>query len=132
MKNISQQLETNTNELTKFSSNTNEGSSLSRNKELNVDTSFNQVNLENNVKNTTTKDKVNQLQRQIFQKDKCKEHSTNKTIDRETLDFCITSDNPGDLICCDICPSTFHLKCIGVKKKNDVEPSKDNIKIIMT
>ena len=132
MKNISQQLETNTNELTKFRSNTNEGNSISLIKELHSDTSFTQVNLENNVKNTNTKEKGNQLQRQLFQKDKCKEHSTNTTIDREILNFCITCDNPGDLICCDICPSPFHLKCIGVKKKDDVETFKDNIKNIMT
>ena len=78
MKNISQQLETSTSQLTKFRSNTNEGSSISSNKELNVDTSFTQVYLENNVKNTNTKEKGKQLQRQLFQKDKCKEHSTKK------------------------------------------------------
>ena len=128
MKNISQQLETSTSELTKFRSNTNEGSSLSRNKELNVDTYFTQVNLGNNVNDITIKEKEKQLQRQLFKKDKCKEHSTNTTIDRENFDFCIACDNPGDLICCDICPRTFHLECIGEKKKEDVEPSKDNIK----
>ena len=84
--------------------------------------------MENNVKTTTTKDKVKQLQRQLFQKDKCKEHSKHITIDRENLNFCLVCDNPGDLICCDICPNSFHLKCIGVKKKDDVENSKDNIK----
>ena len=103
-----QQLETSTIEFTKFRSNTNEGSSLSRNKELKFDTSFTQVNLENNVKNTNTKEKGNQLQRQLFQKDKCKEHSKHITIDRENLNFCITCDDPGDLICCDICPNSFH------------------------
>ena len=69
MKNISQQLETNTNELTKFRLNTNAGSSISLIKELQSDTFFTQVNLENNVKNKNTKDKGNQLLRQI-QKDK--------------------------------------------------------------
>ena len=63
MKNISQHLETNTNELTKFRSNTNEGSSISLITEVHFDKCFPQVNLENNVKTTTTKDKGNQLQR---------------------------------------------------------------------
>ena len=107
MKNISQQLETNTNELTKFRSNTNEGSFISLLKELHFDTPFPQVNLENNVKNTNTKDKVKQLQRQLFQTDKCKEHSKHITIDPENMNFCITCDNPGDLICCDIVRSYF-------------------------
>ena len=127
MKNISQQLETSKSELTKFRSNTNEERSLSRNKESNVDTSFTPFNLENNVKNKNTKDKVKLLQRQLFQKDNCKKHGTNTTIYRENLDFCITCDAPGDLMCSDICPSSFHLTCIGVKKKDDVETSKDNI-----
>ena len=71
---------------------------------------------------------MKQLQRQLFQTDKCKEHSTNTVIDRENLNFYLVCDNHGDLICCDICPNSFHLKCIGVKKKDDVETSKDNIK----
>ena len=71
---------------------------------------------------------MKQLQRQLFQTYQLTEHSTNTTINRENLDFCITCDSPGDLTCCDICPSSFHLTCIGVKKKNDVETSKDNIK----
>ena len=68
---------------------------------------------------------MKQLQRQLFQKDKCKEHSKHITIDRENLNFCLVCDNPGDLICCDICPNSFHLKCIGVKKKDDVGTTKD-------
>ena len=32
-------------------------------------------------------------------------------------------DTPGDLICCDICPSSFYLKCIGMKKKDAVGTS---------
>ena len=92
-----------------------------------------QVNSENNVKNTNTKDKVKQLQRQLFQTDKCKEHSKHITIDPENMNFCITCDNPGDLICCDICPNSFHLKYIGVKKKDDVGTTKDiRKKIIIT
>ena len=79
MKNSSQQLKSSTIELTKFRSNINEGSFLSINKELQFDTSFTQGNLEKNVTNTNTKDKGKQLQRQLFQKEKCKEHSK-KTI----------------------------------------------------
>ena len=67
-KNISQHLETNTNELTKFRSNTNEGSSISLITEVHFDKCFPQVNLENNVKTTTTKDKGTQLQSQLFKK----------------------------------------------------------------
>ena len=57
MKVSHQQLETSTIEFTKFRSNTNEGSFLSTNEELQLDTSFTQGNLEKNVKNTNTKDK---------------------------------------------------------------------------
>ena len=81
--------------------------------------------MENNVKTTTTKDKAKQLQRQIFQTDKCKEHSKHITIYRENMNFYLLCDNPGDLICCDTCPSSFNLKYIGVKKKDDVGTSKD-------
>ena len=77
MKEISQQLEISTIELTKFRSNTNEGSFLSINKELQLDTSFIQGNLEKNIENINTKDKGKELQTQIFQKEKCEEHSTN-------------------------------------------------------
>ena len=58
-------------------------------------------------------------------KEKFKEHNTKPTIDRDNLDFCLVRDNPGDLTCHDICPSSFHLKCIGMKKKDDVGTSKD-------
>merc|ERR1712161_55493 len=110
-------------ELTKLRSNTNDGSFLSRDEELQLDTSFTQDSLEKNVKNTNTKEKGKQLQKQIFQKEKCKEHSTKPTIDRDNLDFCLVCDKPGDLICCDICPSSFHLKCIGMNKKDAVGTS---------
>ena len=70
MKESFQQLETSTIELTKFSSNTNEGSSLSINEELQLDSSFTQGNLEKNVKNTNTKNKERQLQKQLCQKGK--------------------------------------------------------------
>ena len=43
------------------------------------------------------------------------------------MDFCLVRDNLGDLLCRDICPSSFHLKCIGMKKK-DVGTFKDNEK----
>merc|ERR1712161_88269 len=110
-------------ELTKLRSNTNDGSFLSRDEELQLDTSFTQDSLEKNVKNTNTKEKGKQLQKQIFQKEKCKEHSTKPTIDRDNLDFCLVCDKPDDLICCDICPSSFHLKCIGMKKQDAVGTS---------
>ena len=58
-------------------------------------------------------------------KEKFKEHNTKATIDRDNLDFCLVRDNPGDLIYHDICPSSFHLKCIGMKKKDDGGTSKD-------
>ena len=57
MNNISQQLETNTNEITKFRTHANEGNSISLINEIYFDKCFPQVNLENNVKTTTTKDK---------------------------------------------------------------------------
>ena len=80
MKESNQQSETRTIEHTKFRSNTNEGSFLSINNELQFDTSFNQGNLEKNVKNTNTKDKGKKLQKQIFQKEKCmKKKDTVKT-----------------------------------------------------
>ena len=41
------------------------------------------------------------------------------------MDFCLACDKPGDLIYCDICSSSFHLKCIGMKKKDNVGTSKD-------
>merc|ERR1711957_452527 len=123
MKESSHQLDTSTIELTKFRSNTNDGIFLSINEELQLDTSFTQDSLEKNVKNTNTKEKGKQLQKQIFQKEKCKEHSTKPTIDRDNLDFCLVCDKPGDLICCDICPSSFHLKCIGMNKKDAVGTS---------
>ena len=41
------------------------------------------------------------------------------------MEFCLVCDNPGDLICCDICPNSFHLKCIGIKKQDDVGTTKD-------
>ena len=66
-----QQLETSTIKITTFRSNANKGSVLSINEELQLDTSFTQGNLEKNVKNTNTKDKGKQLQKQIFQKEKC-------------------------------------------------------------
>ena len=87
MKDSSQQLETSSIELTKFRSNINEGSFLSINKELQFDTSFTQGNLEKNVTNTNTKDKGKQLQRQLFQKEKCEEYSTNTSIDRDDWNF---------------------------------------------
>merc|ERR1712238_363657 len=118
MKESSHQLDTSTIELTKFRSNKNDGSFLSRNEELQLDTSFTQCQLKKKIKNTNTKKKGKQLQKQIFQKEKCKEHSTKPTIDRDNLDFCLVCDKPDDLICCDICPSSFHLKCIGMKKKD--------------
>ena len=96
MKDSSQQLETSTIKLTKFRSNKNEGSFLSTNEELQVDTSFTQGNLETNIKNANTKDKGNQLQKQLFQKGKWKEHSTNTTTDRDNLVFCLACDKPGD------------------------------------
>merc|ERR1712238_602783 len=123
MKESSQQLDTSTIELTKFRSSTNDGIFLSINEELQLDTSFTQDSLEKNVKNTNTKEKGKQLQKQIFQKEKCKEHSTKPTIDRDNLDFCLVCDKPDDLICCDICPSSFHLKCIGMKKQDAVGTS---------
>ena len=118
-----QQLETSTIKFTKFRSNTNEGSFLSTNEESQLDTSFTQGNLEINVKITNTKDKGKQLQKQLFQKDKCKENSTKPTMDRDNLGFCLVCDKPGDLICCNICPRSFHLKCIDMKKKDSVGTS---------
>ena len=70
---------------------------------------------------TNTKDKGKQLQKQLCPKNNCKELGTKPTIDRDNLDFCLVRDNLGNLICCDICPSSFHLKCIDIKKKDDVE-----------
>merc|ERR1712238_297426 len=116
MKESSQQLESNTIGCKKRKKNLSFGKSLSiRNKTIS-DQAFNQCQLKKKVKNTNMKEKRKQLQKQIFQKEKCKEHSTKPTIDRDNLDFCLVCDKPGDLICCDICPSSFHLKCIGMKK----------------
>ena len=124
-KNNYQQLETSSNELTKFRSNITEGSFLSINKELQFDTSFTPGNVEKNVKNTNTTDKGGKLPKQLFQQEKCDEHNTNTSIDRDNWDFCLVCDNPGALICCDILPRSFHLKCSGVKKNNDVRTYKN-------
>ena len=35
----------------------------------------------------------------------------------------IVCGKPGDLIYCDICPSSFHLKCIEMKKQDSVGTS---------
>ena len=98
MKESYSQLETSTIELTKIRSNTSEGSSLSINEELQVDTFFTQGNLEINVNNTYTKDKGKQLQKQLCQQEKCKEHNTKPTIDREKLEFCLVRDEPDALL----------------------------------
>ena len=123
MKESYKQLETSTIKFTKFRSNTNEGSFLSTNEESQLDTSFTQGNLEINAKNTNTKEKGKQLQNQLVQEDKCKENSTKPTMDRDNLGFCLVCDKPGDLICCNICPRSFHLKCIDMKKKDYVGTS---------
>ena len=44
-------------------------------------------------------------------------------MDRDNLDFCLVCDKPGDLLCCDICPSSFHLKRIGTKNIDAVGTS---------
>ena len=72
-----QQLETSTIELTKFRSNTNEGIFLSINEELQLDTSFTQGNLKENVNTSNTKDKGKKLQKQILQKEKCMKKKDN-------------------------------------------------------
>ena len=66
-----QQLETSTIKITTFRSNKKEGSVLSINEELQLDTSFTQGNLEKNINTSNTKDKGKKLQKQILQKEKC-------------------------------------------------------------
>ena len=61
-----------------------------------------------------------EIQKQLVQKEKCTEHSTKPTIDRETLGFCLVCNKPGDLICCDSYPSSFHLKRINMNEKDNV------------
>jgi len=46
-------------------------------------------------------------------------------MDRDIVDLCLVRDNIGDLPCRDICPDSFHLKCISTKKK-DGGTFKDN------
>ena len=89
MKESHQQLETSTIEVTKFRANANEGGFLSTNEELQLDTTFIQSNLENNSKTTNTKDKMKQFQKQLFQEEKCKEHSTKPTMNSDNLGFCL-------------------------------------------
>ena len=115
-----QQLETSTSTGTKFRSNANEGGFLLTNEELQLDHTFTQSNLETKSKTTNTKNKAKQFQKQLFQEEKCKEYSTKPTMDRDNLGFCLVCDKSGDLICCDICPSSFHLKCIDMKKQDSV------------
>ena len=45
------------------------------------------------------KDKGKQLQKQLCQQEKCKEHNNTKpTIDREQLKFCLVRDEPDALL----------------------------------
>ena len=85
MKESCQELEISKIELTKFRSITNEGRFLSTNEELQLYTSFTQGHLEKNVKNTNTKDNGKQLQKQLFQKGKCKKQSIQPTRDQVFL-----------------------------------------------
>ena len=112
-----------TSEIIKYISNTNEGSSLSTNKELKLDSSFTQGHIVKNVTNTNTKGKGKQLLKQLFQKEKCKKQSITPTKDRNNLDTSIGCGNPDELTCCDLCPSSFPLKCIAMKKKVVGTPS---------
>ena len=89
MKESHQQLETSTIEVTKFRANANEGGFLSTNEELQLDTTFIQSNLENNSKTKNTKDKMKQFQKQLFQEEKCNEHSTKPTMNSDNLGFCL-------------------------------------------
>lgn len=34
---------------------------------------------------------------------------------RENRDHCNLCKDGGDLLCCDNCPRSFHLKCVGLK-----------------
>ena len=40
-----------------------------------------------------------------------------KSIDN--LNICVECKEPNDLLCCDGCPRTFHLKCIGLRDVPD-------------
>ena len=53
-------------------------------------------------------------------------------MDRDNLGFCLVCDKPGDLICCDICPSSFHLKFIDMKKQDSVGNSSWHREICQT
>merc|ERR1712238_540488 len=81
MKESSQQLDTNTIYCKKRKIVSKDQEYLSKVNEGISDQAFKQCQLKKKIKNTNTNDTRKQLQKQIFQKEKCKEHSTKPTID---------------------------------------------------
>ena len=64
------------------------------------------------------KDKEKKLQKKLCQKDKCTEHNTKPTMDRDSLDLCLVRDNLGDLPCRDILSGLISLEMYRYKKES--------------
>ena len=46
------------------------------------------------------------------------ENDQDSTTNEKNIDFCLVCDKNDNLIRCDSCPRSFHLKCIGMKEKD--------------